>query len=84
MRPCQNHAGADGNFHRGRRDPDESIVAPIKIGAGAYIGSGSVITNDVAPDAPDALALGRGRQVEKAGWAKDFRARHKGVKTGQK
>jgi bifunctional UDP-N-acetylglucosamine pyrophosphorylase/glucosamine-1-phosphate N-acetyltransferase len=40
-----------------------------------------VVTGDVAPDA---LALGRGRQVEKAGWAKDFRARHKGVKTGQK
>ncbi len=60
---------------------NSSLVAPVKIGAGAYIGSGSVITNDVAPDA---LALGRGRQVEKAGWAKDFRERHKGVKTGQK
>jgi bifunctional UDP-N-acetylglucosamine pyrophosphorylase/glucosamine-1-phosphate N-acetyltransferase len=32
---------------------------------------GSVITEDV-PD--DALALGRGRQVVKAGWAKSFRA----------
>jgi bifunctional UDP-N-acetylglucosamine pyrophosphorylase/glucosamine-1-phosphate N-acetyltransferase len=58
---------------------NSSLVAPVKIGAGAYIGSGSVITDDVAPDA---LALGRGRQVEKPGWAKDFRERHKGVKTG--
>ncbi|MBV9065500.1 MAG: bifunctional UDP-N-acetylglucosamine diphosphorylase/glucosamine-1-phosphate N-acetyltransferase GlmU [Methylobacteriaceae bacterium] len=60
---------------------NSSLVAPIKIGAGAYIGSGSVITDDVPADA---LALGRGRQVEKPGWAKDFRARHKGVKTGHK
>jgi bifunctional UDP-N-acetylglucosamine pyrophosphorylase/glucosamine-1-phosphate N-acetyltransferase len=60
---------------------NSSLVAPIKIGAGAYIGSGSVVTEDVAPDA---LVLGRGRQVEKPGWAKDFRKRHKGVKTGHK
>lgn len=50
---------------------NSSLVAPVKIGAGAYIGSGSVITEDVAPDA---LALGRGRQVEKPGWAAQFRA----------
>jgi bifunctional UDP-N-acetylglucosamine pyrophosphorylase/glucosamine-1-phosphate N-acetyltransferase len=60
---------------------NSSLVAPVKIGAGAYIGSGSVITEDVAPDA---LALGRGRQVEKPGWAKEFRDRRKGVKTGHK
>jgi bifunctional UDP-N-acetylglucosamine pyrophosphorylase / glucosamine-1-phosphate N-acetyltransferase len=60
---------------------NSSLVAPVKIGAGAYIGSGSVITDDVAADA---LALGRGRQVEKPGWARDFRARHKGMKTGHK
>jgi bifunctional UDP-N-acetylglucosamine pyrophosphorylase/glucosamine-1-phosphate N-acetyltransferase len=42
------------------------------IGDGAYTGSGSVITRDVAPDA---LALGRAPQVEKPGWAKAFRAR---------
>jgi bifunctional UDP-N-acetylglucosamine pyrophosphorylase/glucosamine-1-phosphate N-acetyltransferase len=41
-----------------------SLVAPLRIGAGAYIGSGSVITDDV-PD--DALAIGRARQVVKAG-----------------
>ena len=49
---------------------NSSLVAPVKIGAGAYVGSGSVVTDDVAPDA---LALGRGRQVAKAGWAAEFR-----------
>jgi len=47
-----------------------ALVAPISVGAGAYIGSGSVITKDVGADA---LALERGTQVEKAGWAARFR-----------
>ncbi len=50
---------------------NSSLVAPVMIGQGAYIGSGSVITKDVAADA---LAVGRGRQMEKAGWAATFRA----------
>ena len=49
---------------------NSSLVAPIKIGGGAYIGSGSVITSDVPADA---LALGRGRQTIKEGWAKRLR-----------
>jgi bifunctional UDP-N-acetylglucosamine pyrophosphorylase / glucosamine-1-phosphate N-acetyltransferase len=49
---------------------NSALVAPVKIGAGAFTGSGSVITRDVAPDA---LALGRGQQVEKPGWAAEFR-----------
>lgn len=56
---------------------NSSLVAPVRIGAGAYVGSGSVITADVEPDA---LALGRGRQESKPGWAARFRAamaRHK-------
>lgn len=53
---------------------NSSLVAPVKIGAGAYVGSGSVITDDVEADA---LALGRGRQVQKAGWASAFRASKK-------
>jgi len=50
---------------------NSALVAPVRIGQGAYVGSGSVITEDVAPGA---LALGRGRQVEKPGWAERFRA----------
>ncbi len=49
---------------------NSSLVAPVKIGDGAYVGSGSVITKDVEPDA---LAVARGRQHDKAGWAKAFR-----------
>ncbi|MFZ5668037.1 MAG: bifunctional UDP-N-acetylglucosamine diphosphorylase/glucosamine-1-phosphate N-acetyltransferase GlmU [Pseudomonadota bacterium] len=50
---------------------NSSLVAPVTVGAGAYTGSGSVITRDVAPDA---LALERGAQTEKPGWAARFRA----------
>ncbi|MDB5416777.1 MAG: glmU, partial [Phenylobacterium sp.] len=49
-----------------------ALVAPVRVGAGAYTGSGSVITRDVAPDA---LALERGVQTEKPGWAARFRKR---------
>ena len=44
---------------------NSALVAPVKIGANAYVGSGSVITDDVPAGA---LAIGRGRQVNKAGW----------------
>jgi bifunctional UDP-N-acetylglucosamine pyrophosphorylase/glucosamine-1-phosphate N-acetyltransferase len=43
-----------------------SLVAPVTIGDGAYIGAGSTITKDVPPGA---LAVGRGHQVTKEGWA---------------
>jgi bifunctional UDP-N-acetylglucosamine pyrophosphorylase/glucosamine-1-phosphate N-acetyltransferase len=49
---------------------NSSLVAPVTIADGAYIGSGSVITSDVPADA---LAIGRGRQVVKEGWATLFR-----------
>jgi bifunctional UDP-N-acetylglucosamine pyrophosphorylase/glucosamine-1-phosphate N-acetyltransferase len=49
---------------------NSSLVAPLKIGAGAYVGSGSVITKNV-PD--NALAVGRGQQSLREGWAKRFR-----------
>jgi bifunctional UDP-N-acetylglucosamine pyrophosphorylase / glucosamine-1-phosphate N-acetyltransferase len=52
---------------------NSSLVAPVKIGDGAYVGSGSVVTEDIPADA---LALGRGRQVNKAGWAQQWRAAH--------
>jgi len=44
---------------------NSALVAPVKIGDNAYVGSGSVITDDVPSGA---LALGRGRQVNKPGW----------------
>jgi bifunctional UDP-N-acetylglucosamine pyrophosphorylase/glucosamine-1-phosphate N-acetyltransferase len=44
---------------------DSILVAPIDIGAGAYVGAGSTLTENVPPGA---LALGRGRQVNKEGW----------------
>jgi bifunctional UDP-N-acetylglucosamine pyrophosphorylase / glucosamine-1-phosphate N-acetyltransferase len=50
---------------------NSALVAPVKIGDGAYVGSGSVITDDVPAGA---LALGRGRQVVKEGWATRLRA----------
>jgi len=49
---------------------DTALVAPVKIGDGAITAAGSVITQDVAADA---LAIARGQQTEKAGWAKTFR-----------
>ena len=45
---------------------NSTLVAPIEIGDGSYVGAGSVITDPVPPEA---LALGRGRQVVKEGWA---------------
>jgi bifunctional UDP-N-acetylglucosamine pyrophosphorylase/glucosamine-1-phosphate N-acetyltransferase len=60
---------------------NSALVAPVTIGAGAYTGSGSVITTDVAPNA---LALGRGAQVEKPGWANAFRARKARAKSAIK
>ncbi len=45
---------------------NSSLVAPLTIGEGAYVGAGSTITKDVPPGA---LAVGRGKQVTKEGWA---------------
>jgi len=49
---------------------NSSLIAPVKIGKGAYLGSGGVISDDV-PD--DALAIARAPQTHKEGWAKRYR-----------
>jgi bifunctional UDP-N-acetylglucosamine pyrophosphorylase / glucosamine-1-phosphate N-acetyltransferase len=45
---------------------DTALVAPVKVGDGAYIAAGSTITDNIPSDA---LAIARGRQVNKPGWA---------------
>ena len=47
---------------------NSSLVAPLNIGNNSYIGAGSVITKDVEDDA---LAVARGKQSNKSGWAKN-------------
>jgi len=53
---------------------DSTLVAPVKIGRGAYVAAASCITDDVPPDA---LAFGRARQTVKAGWARAKREQQK-------
>lgn len=60
---------------------NSAIVAPVSIGDGAYVGSGSVITKDV-PD--DALAVARGHQMTREGWAKTFRTRKASEKAAKR
>ena len=49
---------------------DSQLIAPVTVGKGAYVAAGSSITDDV-PD--EALAITRGRQVNKEGWARKKR-----------
>jgi bifunctional UDP-N-acetylglucosamine pyrophosphorylase / glucosamine-1-phosphate N-acetyltransferase len=53
---------------------DATLVAPVRVGRGAYVGAASCVTEDV-PD--DALAIGRGRQVNKESWAAERRSKLK-------
>jgi bifunctional UDP-N-acetylglucosamine pyrophosphorylase / glucosamine-1-phosphate N-acetyltransferase len=53
---------------------DSTLVAPVRVGKGAYVGAASCITDDVPEDA---LAVGRARQVVKEGWAREKRAARK-------
>jgi bifunctional UDP-N-acetylglucosamine pyrophosphorylase/glucosamine-1-phosphate N-acetyltransferase len=57
---------------------DTALVAPVRVGDGAYVGAGSVITKNVPSDA---LALARGQQVNKLGWAA---ARRRELSSGAK
>jgi bifunctional UDP-N-acetylglucosamine pyrophosphorylase/glucosamine-1-phosphate N-acetyltransferase len=53
---------------------DSTLVAPVRVGEGAYVGAASCITDDVPEDA---LAVGRARQIVKEGWAREKRAARK-------
>jgi len=50
---------------------DSTLVAPVRVGKGAYVAAASCITSDVPEDA---LAIGRAQQVVKEGWARKKRA----------
>jgi bifunctional UDP-N-acetylglucosamine pyrophosphorylase/glucosamine-1-phosphate N-acetyltransferase len=50
---------------------DSTLVAPVRVGKGAYVGAASCITDDVPEDS---LAVARGRQVVKEGWVREKRA----------
>lgn len=58
-----------------------ALVAPVTIGDGAYVASGSVITEDVPADA---MAVARGRQVNKQGHARTIRERNEQFKRDKK
>jgi bifunctional UDP-N-acetylglucosamine pyrophosphorylase/glucosamine-1-phosphate N-acetyltransferase len=46
---------------------DSQLIAPVRVGKGSYVAAGSSITDDVPPES---LAIARGKQVNKEGWAK--------------
>jgi len=65
FRKSRTHIGADAST-----GSNSVLVAPVNIGDGAYIGAGSVITNDVPANA---LAVARGRQANLEDWARRMR-----------
>ena len=52
---------------------DTALVAPVRVGDGAYVAAGSVISENVPADA---LGIARGRQTNKPGWARARRREH--------
>ena len=60
---------------------DTALVAPVKVGDGAIVGAGSVVTKDVAAGA---LVVTRAEQKEIPGWAEKFRTRKKSAKAKDK
>jgi bifunctional UDP-N-acetylglucosamine pyrophosphorylase/glucosamine-1-phosphate N-acetyltransferase len=63
---------------------DSTLVAPLRVGDGAYLAAGSTLTENVPPDA---LGIARGRQANKSGWAakkrRDMAAAEKPKKTAR-
>jgi bifunctional UDP-N-acetylglucosamine pyrophosphorylase/glucosamine-1-phosphate N-acetyltransferase len=53
---------------------DSTLVAPVKLGKGSYVGAASCITDDVPENS---LAIGRGKQIVKEGWVKNKRQQGK-------
>jgi bifunctional UDP-N-acetylglucosamine pyrophosphorylase/glucosamine-1-phosphate N-acetyltransferase len=50
---------------------DTQLIAPVRVGKGAYVAAGSSITEDVPAGA---LGIARGRQANKEGWAERQKA----------
>jgi bifunctional UDP-N-acetylglucosamine pyrophosphorylase / glucosamine-1-phosphate N-acetyltransferase len=57
---------------------DSTLVAPVRVGKGAYVAAASCITSDIPEDA---LAIGRAQQIVKPGWASKKRATRKPAAT---
>lgn len=51
---------------------DSQLIAPVRVGKGAYVAAGSSITDDVPPES---LAIARSRQVVKKGWVRKKKRR---------
>ena len=60
---------------------DSQLVAPVTIGDGAYVGTGTTVTKDVPADA---LAIGRAKQENKEGYAERLRGRMRAAKKATK
>jgi bifunctional UDP-N-acetylglucosamine pyrophosphorylase/glucosamine-1-phosphate N-acetyltransferase len=60
---------------------DSQLIAPVTVGQGAYVAAGSSITDNVPADA---LAIARGRQETKPGWAARRRAERLAKPAGKK
>ena len=54
---------------------DATLVAPVRVGKGAYIGAASCVTDNVPEGS---LAIGRARQIVKPGWVKEKNAQRAG------
>ncbi len=75
FRKMETHIGA-GTFI----GSNSSLVAPVKIGDGAYVGAGSVITMEVPANT---LAVARGRQANIEDWAHRFRESQQDAKNSK-
>jgi bifunctional UDP-N-acetylglucosamine pyrophosphorylase/glucosamine-1-phosphate N-acetyltransferase len=60
---------------------DSQLIAPVTIGRGAYVATGTTVTSDIPEDA---LAIGRAKQVNKEGYAQKIKARFAALKAAAK